>query len=84
MELGPMGDLWTVVHEEEVTTTDTIRQQVSGQGPETSRRGGQVAKVAKLPLGLMQDQVKPVDELAEQFLELKEVLTEMGGRTTGS
>ena len=40
-----MGDLWTVVHEEEVTTTDTIRRQVGGQGPETSGRGGQVARV---------------------------------------
>ena len=74
-----MGDLWTVVHEEEVTTTDTIRRQVGGQEPVTLGRGGQVAKVAKLPLGLMQDQVKPVDELAEQFPELKEALTEMAG-----
>ena len=38
-----------------------------------------LSTVAKLPLGLMQDQVKPVDELAEQFPELKEALTEMAG-----
>ena len=83
MAAEAMGNLWMVEHVEEVTSTEPAGGLYS-LGAERGRRAeinnrGSTGAVPKIPLGLRQDQIQPLGELAEEYPELKDSLLEMAG-----
>jgi len=83
MAAEAMGNLWMVEHVEEVISTEP-ESGLDSVGAERKRKaetnsGGSSGAVPKIPLGLRQDQIQPLGELAEEYPELKDSLLEMAG-----
>ena len=80
-EINRFAGAWYMAEEEEVTTTVNENQELSSRHrqarqEEAMRRRVMAAEV-QIPLGLRQDQVQPMDELAEEYPELKHSLTQL-------
>ena len=80
-EINRFAGAWYMAEEEEVTTTVNENQELSSRHRqarqvEAMRRRVMAAEV-QIPLGLRQDQVQPMDELAEEYPELKHSLTQL-------
>ena len=80
-EINRLAGDWYVAEEEEVITTVNENQEPSSghrqaRQEEAMRRRVMAAEV-QIPLGLRQDQVQPIDELAEEWPELKHSLTQL-------
>ena len=88
-EINRFAGAWYMAEEEEVTTTVNENQELSfghrqARQEEDMRRRVMVAE-GQIPLGLHQDQVQPMDELAEEDPELKHSLTQLAsGRLSAS
>ena len=82
------SDLWNVVTEETVVTSDDSRNTTAARHRqerfEDERRRMVMAAEVQIPLGLRQDQVQPVDELAAEFPELKQSMAEVMGSQLAS
>ena len=80
-EINRLAGDWYVAEEEEVITTVNENQELSSghrqaRQEEAMRRRVMAAEV-QIPLSLRQDQVQPIDELAEEWPELKHSLTQL-------
>ena len=83
------SDIWNIEREETVVTSGhsentTVARHRQERNKDEMRRMVMAAEV-RIPLGLRQDQVQPVDELAAEFPELKQSMAEvMGSQLAGS
>ena len=77
------SDIWNIEREETVVTSGnsentTVVRHRQERNEDEMRRMVMAAEV-RIPLGLRQDQVQPVDELAAEFPELKQSMAEVMG-----